>query len=247
MSDYLDELELRPDQPLPCKFRSRMRLARGGRLVVDRVPVYPPAPPAHNPHALEPPPDALGSGAGAGAGASAGSGAGFEAQQVLAPSERIFTGTYVYPTVFNSRLLRGNSGGMGMGMGMGTNAGSGAAAMGGPGAGPGGGGGGGGAGGLMDMAGMGMGPGGGMGMGMGGAGAGGFRPGSAGDAVKAPHRQLFALPPTQPPERAFVTASLLHRQRDVFTFSDSEDEWVDLEAAPRIARPRQRPYAVLRV
>ena len=49
-----------------------------------------------------------------------------------------------------------------------------------------------------------------------------------------------------PPERASVTLSLIQRQRDVYHYSDSEDEWVELEAAPRIARPKQRPYATLR-
>jgi hypothetical protein len=39
VSEYAAELELRSDLPLPTKFRCRGRVGRGGRIVIDRVPV----------------------------------------------------------------------------------------------------------------------------------------------------------------------------------------------------------------
>lgn len=39
LSQYLDDLELKPDKPL-IGFRCRNRVGRGGRIIVDRIPVY---------------------------------------------------------------------------------------------------------------------------------------------------------------------------------------------------------------
>ena len=39
MASYMRELEVSPDRP-PTKFRCRGRVGRGGRVVIDRVPVY---------------------------------------------------------------------------------------------------------------------------------------------------------------------------------------------------------------
>lgn len=39
LSDYIDELDMRPDE-VPRKFMSKARVGRGGRLVIDRIPVY---------------------------------------------------------------------------------------------------------------------------------------------------------------------------------------------------------------
>ena len=39
LSDYIDELDMRPDE-VPIKFKSSARVGRGGRMVVDRIPIY---------------------------------------------------------------------------------------------------------------------------------------------------------------------------------------------------------------
>lgn len=38
MSEYMRELELKPDET-PYKYRCRGRIGRGGRVVMDRIPV----------------------------------------------------------------------------------------------------------------------------------------------------------------------------------------------------------------
>jgi len=240
ISEYLDDLELRHDEPLPTKFRCRLRLGRGGRLVVDRVPVYVSRGSAPLSAAALASSGAGVRNAGAGVAGATPILEGDEndepvdlqsAQPLLSPGEQHFSGTYVYPTVFNSRLLKGASGNMAAAAAVASSA---STSVGGGGVG------------LGDSAvpGLGAGP----GAAMNGAGApGAIRPQAVGETVKAaPHRQLFALPPTMPPERACVAASLVHRQKDIYNYSDSEDEWVELEAAPCIARPRTRPYASMR-
>ena len=39
LSDYIDELDMRPDE-IPRKFKSSARIGRGGRMVIDRIPIY---------------------------------------------------------------------------------------------------------------------------------------------------------------------------------------------------------------
>jgi hypothetical protein len=40
LADYADELELQRDHGLPTKYRCRGRIGRGGRMIMDRIPVY---------------------------------------------------------------------------------------------------------------------------------------------------------------------------------------------------------------
>ena len=69
-----------------------------------------------------------------------------------------------------------------------------------------------------------------------------------GEPVKTiTHRQLYTLPPTLPPERAAILHTLVHRERDIYQYSDSEDEAVDVLSVSRAAHKKQSSYSVLKV
>ena len=239
VSEYLDELELRENEPLPTKFRCRLRLARGGRVVVDRIPIYPvssataaAAASAAAVLSCEPP------GAGTGAG---GSWAGD-----LGP---LFQGTYLYPTVLQSRVLRGAHSSSAASASASASASTAATAVSSLAAASAATGAGAGAVSTAGAVGAGVAPGapGGSG-GAGRPGVGGGVSGVGGEPVKAiTHRQLYTLPPTMPPERAAIVNTLVHRERDIYQYSDSEDEAVDVLSVSRAAHKKQSGYSVLKV
>lgn len=196
MSDYLDDIEIRDNVPLPTKFHCRVRIGRSGRLVIDRIPSY-----SNYAHAQVEPINSEEA-----------------AATTLQPSSNQdyeeSSGIYIYPTVLHSRLFKSAP----------TAAPIATAASG--------------------SASMAMAPPNSVGE-MHGAGA-----ALANRQIGPPpppslHRQLHTLPPTMPPERANIPNPLSLRERDVYAYSDSDDELVNVQCTSPVIKRGARNHILL--